>query len=223
MKEYDAYLFDADGTLIDTKELILRSFLHMGEVLGAAFPPELAHGSIGLPVMTQMRLLLGEGKEEAYYEHARDVYNTHLLAHADEYVRAFPGAVEVVGELHRRGKKLAVVTSRRSGSTHTLLRQTGLEQFFSEFVTPECTERHKPHPEPALLALEKLNAKPGETVFIGDAIFDIQCGHAAGTATAFVIWGGMNPAGWEIQPDWTAERFDDLLPDDWKSRKNSGI
>lgn len=212
MKEYDAYLFDVDGTLINTKDLIMRSFLHMGRIMEVDFPPELARGSIGLPVMTQMRLLLGEGHEEAYYMRARDVYNEYLISNAEDVV-AFPGAVKVIGELHRHGKKLAVVTSRRQGSTHALLKQVGLEQFFTEFVTPERTERHKPEAEPALFAMEKLGAKPETTLFVGDATFDIQCGHAAGTDTAFVTWGGMDPSTWEVRPDWTAEKFEDLLPE----------
>lgn len=214
MKEYDAYLFDADGTLMDTRELIFRSFLHMGEAMGADMPPhELIHGTVGLPLVKQMRIILGEGKDEEYYARARDEYNNFMMAHLDDYLRSFPGAVETIGALHGMGKKLAVVTSRRLHSAQLFLERLGLKRFFSVFVTPESTEKHKPEPEPALLAMAKLGAKPGETVFVGDAVFDIKCGNSAGTDTAFVVWGGMDPSEWEVRPDWIIERFEQLLPE----------
>ena len=214
MKEYNAYLFDADGTLMDTRELIFRSFLHMGEEMGAGpLSHDLIHGTTGLPLVKQMRLILGEGKGDDYYARARDVYNGFMMSHLDEYLRSFPGAVETVGELHRRGKKLAVVTSRRLPSAQLFLDRVGLKQFFDVFVTPESTEKHKPEPEPALLAMHRLGAKPEETVFVGDAIFDIKCGKSAGTDTVFVTWGGMDPSEWEVRPDWTVERFEQLIPE----------
>ncbi len=213
MKEYDAYLFDADGTLIDTKELILRSFLHMGDVMDAA-PLDQAFvlNTIGLPMARQLRLFLGEGKDEAYYVRAAEAYTEYQMEHRTEYLRAFPGAAETLEALRRRGKKLAVVTSRRMLTTGPFLDQLGLREFFSLIVTPEDTDRHKPHPEPALLALRRLGAKAEASVFIGDAVFDIQCGKAAGMETVFVTWGGVDPSGLEVRPDWIVETFGEIVP-----------
>ncbi len=214
MKEYDAYLFDADGTILDTRELIERSFLHMGAEIGLEIPLELIHNTIGLPVMAQMRMMLGDDRPEEDILRAREIYNGYMMSHLDEFLGAFPGAADTVGELDRRGKKLAVVTSRRLPTTGPFLERVGLRRFFSLLVTPESTEKHKPDPAPAIFAMEKLGAKPETTVFIGDAIFDIQCGSAAGTDTAFVAWGGMDPSLWSPQPTWRVERFEELLPDE---------
>ncbi len=214
MKEYDAYLFDADGTLIDTKELIFRSFLHMGEAMDAgALDHDLIRNTIGLPMARQLRLFLGEGRDEEYYARAGAAYTEFQMAHADDFLRAFPGSVETLRELRRRGKKLAVVTSRRLLTTKPFLEQLGLLEFFDLLVTPEDTEKHKPDPEPALLAMRRLGATPEKTVFIGDAVFDIQCGKAAGMDTIFVVWGGVDPSGWDVRPDWTVDRFDRILPE----------
>ena len=212
MKEYDAYLFDADGTLMDTRELILQSFLYMGDALGLALSRDLIQGTVGLPVSVQLPMLLGEGRGDDYYASARVLYNTFMMDHLDDYLRAFPGAVETVGELHRRGKKLAVVTSRTLPSTTMFLERIGLKHFFRQFVTPECTEKHKPNSEPAFFAMEKLGAQPAKTLFVGDAVFDIECGHAAGTDTAYVVWGGMDTSVWKVRPDWTVNHFHELLP-----------
>ncbi len=211
MKEYDAYLFDADGTLMDTRELILQSYLHMGGVLDLPLSERAIQATTGLPVMAQLGILLGEGRGDAFYERARDVYNEYMYSHLDDYLRAFPGAAETLAELQRRGKTLAVVTSRRLKSTDLFLERLGLKRYFSLVVTPECTDTHKPEPGPALYALERLGAAPERSLFIGDAIFDIQCGRAAGMDTAFVVWGGMDPKEWPAQPHWTVNHFHELL------------
>lgn len=214
MKEYQAYLFDADGTLIDTREMIYQSFAHMGKAMGAALPPRAyIESTVGLPVVAQMRLLLGEGKGEDYYARAREHYRDHMNSVYRDYLAMFPGTAEVLAKLHGMGKKLAVVTSRTRGSLVRFLEELDILKYFSALVTPDDTEKHKPDPEPAFLALKLLGALPDEAVFIGDAEFDIACGKAAGMDAAFVEWGGMDPAVWPVRPDFVAKTFDDLLPE----------
>lgn len=213
MKEYDAYLFDADGTLIDTRELIYRSYVHMSGVMGL---PEPDRGHVerttGLPFADQIRDVLGRDRGEEFYERASEVYRGHLMDSYRPHLRIFPGEREVLDELRLRGKKMAVVTSRRLPGLVEFLRFLGLDGYFSLLVTPESTERHKPHPEPALFAMRELGAAPERTVFVGDAIFDIKCGHAAGADTVLVAWGGMDHRDWDPQPDYVIDSFAELLP-----------
>lgn len=214
MKEYDVYLFDADGTIIDTRELIYQSYVAMGEAIDIALPSrERVAATTGLPVRRQLRELLGWNHDEAFYDRAAQAYQTHMMGIYRDYLRAFPGVAEGLAELAGRGKRLAVVTSRRRRSLEHFLGAVGLNEFFPVKITPEDTDLHKPDPEPALLAMRLLEADPRRTVFVGDAEFDIRCGRAAGTATAFVTWGGMDWRDWPEQPDFVAERFEDLLPD----------
>lgn len=214
MKEYDAYLFDADGTLIDSKEIIQQSFNHAIERLGATHPGrDFIGATIGLPVMAQMRMVMGEGREDAYYEEARRVYGDFMTEHFQDYLGAFPGVKEGLEVLRARGKKLAVVTSRRRASLERFLDYLGLGACFDLLVTPESTERHKPEAEPALFAARAFGAEPARCVFIGDAVFDIQCGNAAGMDTVLVSWGGLDPVGWPVQPDLIVDDFAALLPD----------
>ncbi len=217
MREFDAYLFDADGTIIDTRELIYRSFVHMGEAMGVTLPsrPEI-EATVGLPVQRQVRDFLGWDKPEEYYAEATRVYSDHMMEIYPDLLAVFPGVVDGLAELTRRGKKLAVVTSRRRHSLDLYLREVGLAAFFPVLVTPDDTERHKPDPDPAFLAMKLLGAEPGSTVFVGDAEFDIRCGNAAGTATAYVEWGGMEYKKWPVQPDFVAKNFAALLPDGGK-------
>ncbi|MCL2001351.1 MAG: HAD-IA family hydrolase [Planctomycetes bacterium] len=214
MREFDAYLFDADGTIIDTRELICRCFVYMGKVMEVRLPsrPEI-EATIGLPVQRQVRDFLGWGRPDAYYAEAIRAYGEHMMKIYPEFLGIFPGVAEGLAELTRRGKKLAVVTSRGRSSLTLYLETMGIARFFPVLVTPDDTEKHKPDPAPAIFAMKLLAAEPGSTVFVGDAEFDIRCGKAAGTATAYVEWGGMDYQKWPVQPDFTAKTFAELLPE----------
>lgn len=214
MREYDAYLFDADGTLIDSKELIQQSFRHALEHMGVEHPGRsLIDGTIGLPMARQIRMVMGDGRDDAFYKESMRVYNEFMTEHYPDYLGAFPGVKDGLAALKERGKRLAVVTSRRRPGLERFLGHLDLLRFFELLVTPESTSSHKPDPEPALFASASLGVEPGGCVFIGDAVFDIQCGSAAGMDTALVRWGGMDPADWPVQPTWVAAEFHELLPE----------
>ncbi len=212
MKEYDAYLFDADGTLVDTKGIIVASYGAMGDVMGIPIDRELVYNTVGLTFEQQLRMVIGEGHAPEYYEKAKKVYTDSQMELCREHLRAFPGVAEGLRALRSMGKKMAVVSSRRIVTLRPFLEAVGLDGFFDAWVTPENTERHKPHPEPALLGARLLGVEPGRCVFIGDATFDIECGNAAGMDTAFVVWGGMDPSDWPVKPDATVTEFSQLLP-----------
>ncbi|MCC8180854.1 MAG: HAD hydrolase-like protein [Planctomycetes bacterium] len=214
MREFKAYLFDADGTLMDTKELIYQSFAYtadqMGEKLG---DKEYVVGTIGLPFATQIRMLIGDGRDDEFYTRAMSVYSEHMFSCYKDYITLFPGVREGLETLVEHGKLLALVTSRRREGLDRFMRFLDLDKFFAVVVTPEMTTAHKPSPEPAELALELLGAEAEESVFIGDADFDMVCGHDAGTATAFVSWGGNPLTSLSVKPDFIADKFADLLPE----------
>ncbi|MCD8139277.1 MAG: HAD family hydrolase [Planctomycetaceae bacterium] len=160
-----------------------------------------------------MRLVIGEGRDDSYYSRAIEVYSAHMLANYHNHLTAFPGVREGLATLKGMGKKLAVVTSRRRPGLERFLAHLDLAGCFDLLVTPESTERHKPDPVPALFAAKGLGVRPERCVFIGDATFDIECGHAAGMDTVLVSWGGMDPSAWPVQPDLTVHTFAELLPE----------
>lgn len=213
MKEYKGYLFDADGTLLDTKGPILAAFAEMGRQMGEEMPPPTVMAStIGIPLYRQLRTFYGDDRDEAFYEKAGRIYGDALMSNYEDTLRLFPGVMTGLRELREMGKKLAVVTSRRILSLEIFLEKMAIAPYFDLLVTPENTEQHKPNPEPAFYAARQLNLEPADCVFIGDAVFDIMCGKSAGMDGVLVSWGGNEPSDWEVQPDLVVDRFEELLP-----------
>jgi pyrophosphatase PpaX len=119
--------------------------------------------------------------------------------------------VEEVLRLDAAGKTLGLVTSKMRGGALKGLRLAGLEMAFDVVVGSDEVTNPKPHPEPVLLALERLGRRPADTVFIGDSRHDLECGRAAGVKTAAVLWGPFDRNHLEdLDPDYWLERPSDL-------------
>jgi len=184
----DTFLFDLDGTLIDSIALIRRSYVHTLRVHRGYEPDESVFLSgLGRPLRWQFREL---GADDAEVEAMVATYRTFNLAHHDAMVSAFPGAVEAVSELAARGCRLAIVTSKfRSGAQRGLKHCGFDERWFGAIVGADDVVEPKPDPEPVVRALELLGSTAERAVMVGDSPHDLASGRAAGTRTAAVAWG----------------------------------
>ena len=182
-----AVLFDLDGTLIDSMELIRRSYWHAWQVHRGVEPAreEWLEG-IGRPLRWQFARV-GQDAEEV--EAMIATYRAYNLAHHDESVTAFPGAVEAVRALAARGLKLGVVTSKLRQGALRGLALGGFDGLFGALVGADDLAEHKPAPGPVLAALEQLGVAPAHALMVGDSPHDLAAGRAAGTRTAAVAWG----------------------------------
>jgi pyrophosphatase PpaX len=211
MRDYGNYLFDADGTLIDTTELIWHCFENTAKVTGhEPIGRETALKHIGLTLRDQMSVHFGK-LDDASYDRYRMIHMDYQMSVYSQYLKLFPGVLDTLDKLKKNGKKLAIVTSRFRNSLDVYLRDTGIFDFFDAIISPESTKHHKPHPEPALKALEKLNAHKAETLFIGDATFDIECGTDAGIDTAFVQWSINSTDSLRMKPTWYINTMGELV------------
>jgi pyrophosphatase PpaX len=213
MKNYSFYLFDADGTLIDTTDLIYRCFVHTCKVFGNM---DVSRSdvvkNIGLTLRKQMEVYFGPLTDEQFTIRSAEHMNYQLSIYP-QYLRVFPTVVKGLDMLRKRGKRCAIVTSRRRETLELYLRKTGILEYFEAFVTPENTAKHKPDPEPALKALELLgSADKNEAVFIGDSEYDIECGRQAGIDTAFVEWSHNDPAALPSKPTYCISDLMQLCP-----------
>ena len=185
-----AALFDFDGTLVDTTELIYQSLRHAsGEVLGREISREILMANVGQPLARQMELLSAEHTEALL-----DSYRLHNEENHDALIREFLGVEEALARLRSAGVRVAVVTSKRRFSVEMALKTfPGLGEVVDQWVTMEDTTEHKPRPEPLLKGLELLGGVPkSEAAYVGDSPFDVAAARAAGVKSVAVSWGAFS-------------------------------
>ena len=181
-------LFDLDGTLIDSGSLILSSFRHATTtVLGRVIPDETLMANVGgHGLAAQMREFDEERVDElvrVYREHNLEAYRT---------VTAFGGIERILSALHGEGRRLGVVTVKGRQAVDLTFELLPLGRFFTTVVTGDDTDRHKPDPQPLLLALERLGADGQRAAYVGDSPFDIRAAKAARLTAVAVTWGGIH-------------------------------
>lgn len=203
-------LYDFDGTLADTTELVMECYrLTMMEHLGEIPPVEEWLRGFGTPLEVQMNRFAADPMQ---CEAMIASYRLHQEEHAERFIRPFPGVIDTLDRLRERGVALAIVTSRHRESTLRALDLCGLTDRFPVIVSPEDVTSPKPHPEPVLHALERLGSVAEETIFIGDSPHDIAAGRGAGTMTAGVLWGPFRRESLEAErPDHLFERPAEVL------------
>ena len=206
---FDPVVFDLDGTVVDTVELIVESFRHATSVvLRRELPDEVILAGVGQPLMAQMRHLSAEHAQELY-----DTYREYNHRRHDELIRGYEGIAEALDALRAAGRRLGIVTSKSADTTQMAFRAVGLREHFEVVVTASDTAEHKPSPVPLLLCLERLGAGAEGSLYVGDSPVDIEAGRAAGMATAAVAWGVFGrDALLAARPDYWLERPGELVP-----------
>jgi pyrophosphatase PpaX len=185
---FPTVLFDLDGTLVDSGEMILSSFRHAARTVLArdVADEQIAALVGGSNIHDQMRTLDAARVDElvaAYREHNGPLHDG---------LEAFAGVQPVLERLRTEGRRLGIVTAKRRATVDLAFGVLPLERYFDAVVTSELTERHKPDPEPVLVALEKLGSTPAEAAFVGDSPYDIGAGKAAGVFAVAVTWGKLH-------------------------------
>ena len=181
-----AILFDLDGTLIDTIELILSSARHAFEEWPVRPTDEEWVRGIGTPLVQQLRAYAANDDEVALLL-AR--YRRYQNEHHDRLTRCYDDVPDVIAALADRAHQMAVVTSKASPIAHQSLAFVGLDHFFPVVVGYDDTARHKPDPEPVRVALSRLGVSPDDAVFVGDSPHDILAGNGADVMTIAALWG----------------------------------
>ena len=182
-----AVLFDLDGTLIDSIELILGSMRYAFAKCRAPAPLDAEWlTGVGTPLRTMFQRY---ASEDAEIDRLIAAYREHQFANHDDLVRCYDDVQEMVVKLARDGHPLAVVTSKTVALARRGLEHVGILEYFSVIVGCHSCERHKPRPEPVLTALDRLGYEPSDAVFIGDSVHDVEAGNAAGVLTIAALWG----------------------------------
>jgi pyrophosphatase PpaX len=203
---YRCALFDIDGTLVDTVELIVRALDHtFRKHLGVQISRDELRRTIGLPLHRQVRL----------FDHLVDFVPDHRAMEADEIAyyeshrhleQVIPEAVEALKEAKRAGMRVALVTSKNRLELETFLPRLNVNGWIDAVVSSSDVARPKPAPDPVQVALKRLQASPSEAIFVGDTIYDIQCAREAGVRVIAVGWGAHPVEVLRAErPDWLFE------------------
>lgn len=201
-------LFDLDGTLIDTNELIISSFLHTLE----HYQPGKYKRDDVLPFLGPTLHETFESVDPEKVEEMIVTYRAFNISNHDMLVTQFNGVYETVRTLKENGYKLGIVTTKVMNVVEKGLKLSKLDEFFDVVVALDHVQKPKPDPEPILLALKQLGSTPEEAIMVGDNHHDIVGGKNAGTMTAGVAWSikGRDYVA-SFDPDYVLENMADLL------------
>ena len=171
-----AVIFDIDGVLADSLDANTKFFKDIMHAAGYKHPTRDVISKIfHMNRMDTIKFLSNTDSED---EIQRILQIADEIQYPIRLLRMYPGAKKVVKELSL-SYKLAVVTSRMRKTTKDYFNFSSLGKYFDVVVTYENSKKHKPHPEPLLIAAKKLKVKPSEAVYIGDQNSDVQAAKAA--------------------------------------------
>ena len=187
LKEKRGVLFDLDGTILDTGDLILASSRYCTQqVLGKTFSDEFYKAENGKPLDYIIATFTDDTKLQ---EEMIKVYREHNVAHNDQMIKAYSGMEDIFAALQARGVKQGVVTSKITKLAKHSLSLFGFDKFLEFVIGAYDCKEHKPQPGPVLMGVERMGLCPSECIYIGDSPYDIEAGSSAGCATIGVLWG----------------------------------
>ncbi|HVZ79573.1 MAG TPA: phosphoglycolate phosphatase [bacterium] len=207
-----AVLFDLDGTLIDSKKDIAAAAnaarVHFGM---PALPLEVVTGYIGWGIDHLNRKTLGT-EDPARLAEGLEVLKAHYRDHCVDQTLIFPGVKELLDFLKAKGVKMGLVSNKPHEFTLITLEKLGLMPYFMVALGADATPNKKPHPEPLLVALQKMGVGPAEAVMIGDSPVDIQAARAAGMLVGVVEHGFVAREHLaSADPDWLVNNLEEFI------------
>ncbi|WP_232843512.1 pyrophosphatase PpaX [Sporosarcina beigongshangi] len=207
-KPITTLLFDFDGTLMDTNELIMQTFEH---VLGNHYPGKYSREDI-LPFLGPTLHETFSSVDSNRTEELIAEYRAWNKKMHDALTSEFDGVSETLKLLREAGFKMAVVSTKRNDMLFKGLNLLTVDHVFDAVIGMDDVTKTKPDPEPILLALERLGATADEALMIGDNYHDIEGGKNAGVRTAGVAWSAKGEAFLQtFQPDYMLQHITDLL------------
>lgn len=214
MRDFETYVFDLDGTLLETlNDLATSTNYALRTCQMPEHSVEEVRMFVGNGVKKLMERAVPDGKENPMFEKVLSLFRSHYLEHNLDTTQPYNGIPELLSELNKRGKKLAIVSNKFDAATKDLAKH-----FFADTIEVAIGEREnirkKPAPDTVLEALRQLGASKSGAVYIGDSDVDIMTAKNSGLPCASVLWG-FRDKDFLIRHGATffAEKPEDLLPD----------
>ena len=215
MREFETYVFDLDGTLLETlKDLAASTNFALRQYDMPEHSIEDVRMFVGNGVKKLMERAIPNGLDNPKFEEVYATFRQHYLNHNLDTTKPYDGIPELLRELKGRGKKLAIVSNKFYAATQDLARH-----FFPDTIEVAIGEREnikkKPAPDTVVEALRQLGVSKEGAVYIGDSDVDIMTARNSGLPSASVLWGFRDKEFLlEHGATFFAEKPDDLLPDE---------
>ena len=185
MKRISCIIFDLDGTLAQTNDLIYATFNHVAEkYLNKVFTPREIVAMFGPPEEIAIERIVGKER----VDEAMDVYCEYYSTHHPHMADAYEGIRELLEFLKNKGIILAVFTGKGKRTTLITLENIGIKQCFDLIVTGNDVENHKPSADGIRKVLKTFKLQPNEVLMVGDSVSDVKAAQDAGVAMAAVLW-----------------------------------
>ena len=217
MQRFNAYLFDLDGTLVDTAPDLHIALNHVLEKNGlqnvdlSLTRHWVGHGAKAM-LTSALTDLSVSGFSDAKIDEMHLEFVDHYASHIADRSKPYEGVVEALKKLHGEAKPLGVVTNKRYDLSFQLLNEIDLYQYMDVLVGGDTLQVQKPMAEPLLYACNELDVEPAQTLYVGDSSTDVECARAAG-CDVVVVRDGYNhgqPAQ-TLGADQVVDSFLDLL------------
>lgn len=215
MREFETYVFDLDGTLLETlKDLAASTNFALRQYDMPEHSIEDVRMFVGNGVKKLMERAIPNGLDNPKFEEVYATFRQHYLNHNLDTTKPYDGIPELLRELKGRGKKLAIVSNKFYAATQDLARH-----FFPDTIKVAIGEREnikkKPAPDTVVEALRQLGVSKEGAVYIGDSDVDIMTARNSGLPCASVLWGFRDKEFLlEHGATFFADKPDDLLPDE---------
>jgi len=198
-----SFIFDIDGTLLDTEAMYIKSLQAILHERGMDRPYAELATTFGIPSRDALIRLKVPDVEKvlALWGPRTQDYR--------ETVAVYPGVKPALRQLKNAGAQLAVMTSKQKFEYERDVVGEGLADYFTQHVIAEDVAHGKPDPDGILLAMERLHADPATTIYVGDTEYDVRASRAAHVTFGFAGWNGKQPNG--FTPDVTFARPEDML------------
>ncbi|MCP4677937.1 MAG: HAD-IA family hydrolase [Deltaproteobacteria bacterium] len=204
----DLVVFDLDGTLVDSR-LDISEAIHHGirTVNGPPVSDDAVHELIGLPLVEMFETLLPDALTQRV-EVAAEAYRQYYFDHCADHSSVYPGVIECLDYLGNI--PLAIATTKMTFMAVQVVEKLDLAD---RFVLVQGSDGIPHKPDPTLLhqVLRKVGMEPGRTWMVGDTVYDIQAGKAAGMQTCAVTYGIGDPDELRrVKPDSVLDNLTDF-------------
>ena len=186
------YIFDLDGTILDTLEDLANAVNYALEQMNyPVHTLDEIRSYIGNGILMLIRRSVPKGTNEEDYRKTLAIFKKYYLAHIADCTKPYEGIIDVLDELKNKGCKLAVVSNKSDDAAKAVVEKFFGSRFDMVVGKMDCFPA-KPEPDSVLYVMEKLSLKKTETVYIGDSEVDVQTAHNAGLPCIGVTWGNRD-------------------------------